>query len=209
LLGQEHAFVNECFVGKTGDVPITGLEQFQLRDDAHRALADNVEFAFESHVVFQRAAPGDEDLADKRLGRFGGGAQRGIVGGDRAPADDFQAFLFDDFLKCPFASLAFGRVLRQENEAGAVLAGLGQLETAPFALLLKESMGHLDQDARAVAGVGFATARAAMVEVAEHLEGLLDDLMRFPAFDIHHETDAAGFVFEPGVIEALPGGHPV
>ena len=46
-------------------------------------------------------------------------------------------------------------------------------------------------------------AGAAAVEVAEDLEGVLDDLVRLAALDIHDEADATGVVLMCGVIEAL------
>ena len=99
--------------------------------------------------------------------------------------------------------LPFGRVLRQENEAGAILTGLRKLEAEFITLLLEEGMRYLHQEARTVARVGFAPAGPAMVQVPEHLQRLLNDLVRLLAFDVDHEADAAGFVFEKGIIEAL------
>ena len=105
--------------------------------------------------------------------------------------------------------LPFRRVLRHEHKPHTVLAGLGNLETELLALLLEEGMRHLHQDARSVAGIGLATARAAMVQVAENLEGLLDDLMGLFSFDVHHEADATGCMLKPGIVEALFGRQPV
>src|SRR5207237_977169 len=83
---------------------------------------------------------------------------------------DFQSFFFYNFLEGPLALLPFRRVLRQKDQAGAILSEFREPETEFLALLLQEEVGHLHQDARAVAGVGFATASASMVEVAQHLE---------------------------------------
>ena len=132
-----------------------------------------------------------------------------MVRRDRPPTDELQTFLFYDSFKHPLALLPFRRVLRHEHEAGAILAGLGKLETELLALLLEEGMRHLHQDARSVARIGLATARAAMVQVAENLEGVLDDLMGLFSFDVHHEADATGFMFKPGIVQALLGRQPV
>src|SRR2546430_2203078 len=64
-------------------------------------------------------------------------------------------------------------------------------------------MRRLDKNARTIAGVGLATARAPVVEIEEHLEGLADNVVRFLAFDIDDETDAAGFMLELRVVQAL------
>jgi hypothetical protein len=66
-------------------------------------------------------------------------------------------------------------------------------------------MRHLQEDAGAVAGVGLAAARAAMVEVEQGLHRLLNDRMGPPAFDVDHEPYPARLVFEPRVVKALPG----
>ena len=57
-----------------------------------------------------------------------------------------------------------------------VLAGLGQVDARVFlGDLLEEGVRHLHQDARAVAGVDLAAAGAAMIEILEDLDALLDD----------------------------------
>ena len=62
------------------------------------------------------------------------------------------------------------------------------------------------QDARAVAGVGLAAAGAAMVEVAQDLQGLLHDLVGLAALHVDDEADAAGVVLELRIVKALLGG---
>ena len=203
LFGQKHAFINQRLVGQAGDIPVTRLQERQVGNDVRRAFADDIQLALEGHVVLQRAPARDEHLPDERLRRFGGGAERRIIRWNGAPTDDLQAFFFDDLLKRSLALLPFGRVLRQENEAGAILTGLRKLEAEFITLLLEEGMRYLHQEARTVARVGFAPAGPAMVQVPEHLQRLLNDLVRLLAFDVDHEADAAGFVFEKGIIEAL------
>ena len=105
--------------------------------------------------------------------------------------------------------LSFRRVLRQEHEAGSILADFGEFETDTLALFLEKEMGHLQENPRAVAGIGFATAGAAMVQVPQHLQRLLNDLVGFRSLDVHHESNAAGIVFKPGIVKALPGGQAV
>ena len=96
-------------------------------------------------------------------------------------------------------------VLRQEDHADAVLAGARQGH-APFARhQLQEFVRRLDEDARAVAGIGLAAARAAMVQVQQHLQGLLDDGVGLPAFDVGHESHPAGLVLELRIVQALLG----
>ena len=69
-------------------------------------------------------------------------------------------------------------------------------------------MRGLDEDARAVAGIGFTTASATMIEVEQNAERLADDVVGFLTFDIDEETDAASFMFELRIVEALFTGRP-
>ena len=64
-----------------------------------------------------------------------------------------------------------------------------------------EVVGNLDQDARAVAHQLVGTHRAAMVEVLEDLQALLDDRVRLVALDVRDETDATGVVFIRGAVQ--------
>jgi hypothetical protein len=61
----------------------------------------------------------------------------------------------------------------------------------------------LDQDARAVAGVGLAAAGAAVLQIDEHLEAALNDGVRTLSLYIDDEADATRVVLESGVIQAL------
>ena len=64
-------------------------------------------------------------------------------------------------------------------------------------------MWHLHQDARAVTGVNLATTGAAVIEVQENLDGLLDDRMGLAALDVGHETDATGVMFKLRIVKSL------
>ena len=59
-------------------------------------------------------------------------------------------------------------------------------------------VGHLDEDAGAVTGQRIAAAGAAMREVAQDGEALLDDVVRALALDVRDEADAAGVALGPG-----------
>src|SRR4029453_3635721 len=59
------------------------------------------------------------------------------------------------------------------------------------------------QDAGALAGVRLAPAGAAVREIAEDGDGLIDDASRWPALDVDDEPDPAGIVLERRVVETL------
>ena len=69
--------------------------------------------------------------------------------------------------------------------------------------LPQEAVRHLDQDAGAVAAVGLAAARAAVQQVDEQLQPLLDDRVRPPALHVDHEPHAACVVLVLRIVEAL------
>jgi hypothetical protein len=64
-------------------------------------------------------------------------------------------------------------------------------------------MRWLDQNARAVPGIGLAPAGAAVVQVVQHLQGLLDNRMGLAAFDIDHKAHPAGLVLKLRIIKPL------
>ena len=69
-----------------------------------------------------------------------------------------------------------------------------------------ELVGDLDQDAGAVAHQLVGADGAAMVEVLEDLQALLDDAVRLAALDVGDEADAAGVVLVGRAVQAVPLG---
>src|SRR5262249_35055910 len=59
-----------------------------------------------------------------------------------------------------------------------------------------------DEDAGAVTGVGLGPLRAAVIEVAQRLDGPLDDAMAGPPPHVDDERDAARVVLEARVVKA-------
>ena len=68
-------------------------------------------------------------------------------------------------------------------------------------------MRNLDEHAAAVAGFRIGTDRAAMIEIEQDFETLLDDRMRFAVLHVGNEADAAGIVLAPRVVKALRRVH--
>jgi hypothetical protein len=64
-------------------------------------------------------------------------------------------------------------------------------------------VGHLEEHAGAVARVDLAATGAAVIEVLQDLDRLLEDAVRFVPLDVDHEPDAAGVVLELRVVETL------
>ena len=146
----------------------------------------------------------DEDLPHERLAGPGGGAERDVVGRDRAPAEHRLAFLGDDVARRPSRTRRAGpRPGGRKTMPTPYSPAAGRVTRASRATSLRNSCGDLDQDARAVAGVGLAAAGAAVVQVQQDLQRLLDDRVGLPALDVDHEAHAAGVVLELRVIKPL------
>ena len=99
------------------------------------------------------------------------------------------------------------RIARHEQLADRVFAGLRQLEAELVGLLGEERVRDLHQDAGAVAGARIGADRAAMLEIAEDRERVLDDLVRLAALDVGDEADAAGILVERRIVEPLRCGQ--
>ena len=200
LLGVEHALVDHGAAGEAGDVEVAPARQHRAGHPLLGQAADHEELALEVHARGRGGTPADEDLPDDRLAGPGGEPQRGVVRGDVAPAEDFLALvrggLFEDLL----AGMAVAVVRGQIEHADAVLARCGQLDAHGAAAGGEEGVGDLGEDAGAVAGGLLAARGTAVHQVAEDLQGLLDDVMGGTALGVHHEAEAAGIMLLGGVI---------
>ncbi len=95
-----------------------------------------------------------------------------------APPKHREPFFARDPLQDSFGHQPLRRLHRQKHHAHAVFARRRQREAQLGALPRKEFVRDLDQDARAVAGLRIAAARAAMRQVDEDLQSLGDDVVR-------------------------------
>src|SRR5439155_11816423 len=119
------------------------------------------------------------------------------------PAEQHLALVLDGALDLVFAGVARGGVARQEHHADAVLARRRQLHALLRHLLAEEAVGDLDQQARTVGELRVIAHGAAVSEVSQHRQALLDDGVRLPALDVGYEADAAGVMLVVRVIQAL------
>ena len=69
----------------------------------------------------------------------------------------------------------------------------------------QEFVRGLDEDARAVPGIGLASARAAVIQIQQGLQGLLNDAVGLAALDVGHESHTAGLMLELRVVQTLFG----
>ena len=155
------------------------------------------------------APPGDEQLAERRHRRARRRADVGLVGvdGELAPAQDRQALLGGERVdrgdrRVGLGPVAVVRYGGQERRAHGVRAGLGELEVDRGA---EERVRDLDEDARAVTGVGLGAARPAVFQTQQGGDRLADDVVGATTLEIGHHGDAAGVVLEVRGVEPLRG----
>ena len=98
-------------------------------------------------------------------------------------------------------------VARHEQRADAVFAGRRQRDAERLGLAGEELVRDLHQDAGAVAGARIGADRAAMLEVDQDGERVVDDLVRLAALDVGDESDAAGILGERGIVKAVRLGR--
>ena len=206
LGGEQHALIHQGSRRKAGEVADLGTEEAFVTELGEGALAHDVEFALEGEFGGELGGAADEKLADVGLAGLGGFAEGGVVGGHGAPADEGEPLALDHLGDFLFDLAAMGGVARQEEVAGAVVAGVGQGEAGLLGGVHAEGVRHLEEDAGAVAGVGLAAGGAAMVEIFEHLDALTQNGVGGAALQIGDEADAARVVLKPRIIKTLLGG---
>ena len=93
--------------------------------------------------------------------------------------------------------------MRQEEHGHAVVALVGQELALLLRLLAEEAVRQLEEHARAVAGVLLKALAAAVLEVHEHRERVVERLVAADAVQVRDGADAAGVVLVLGAIEAV------
>ena len=155
-------------------------------------------------VLIQPVGGADKQLLDSGLGRTRGGADISAFGiyRNQAPAHQGLAFRGDDFVDDCMTVRPLLVDARQKYVADREFSVRRQL-AAEFSsgYLAEESVGQANQDAGAIAGIGFESAAAAVIHARIDMEGVEHDLVAGPALDIRHQADAAGILFQRGVIK--------
>jgi len=90
--------------------------------------------------------------------------------------------------------------VRHEYHADAVLAWFGQLDPRLFGHQFQKIVRRLNQNACPIARVRLAAASAAVIQIQQYFQRLLDDRVRLASLDIDDKSDAARFVFELWIV---------
>ena len=193
LVRDEHALVDQRAAGGRGDVQVGPAGQL-----AH--ATDDVELALEAILVDLEARAGaHEELAHHRAALAGRGAHVGGVDGHVAPTQRTLSLHTGVELE-QLLELAPARgVAGQEALQHPVPSGGRQLEVDGLA---QERVGHLHENPGTVAGERVGARRAAMLEVLQRGEGLVDHVVARLVVQARHEGHPAGVVLVAGVVEA-------
>ncbi len=205
LRGRQHALVYERLRRQAHDVERLARRGRDLhpRHGSLHAFADDVERPFEPLGVVSGGRR-DEDLFEGRSDGSGRPPDAVEPRRHHAPAQHRPPFLGGDGFDNAVQGGGGGGVVGQEDQPGAVVARWRQVEGERRA---EERVGHLQEDAGAVAGTGVGAAGAAVFQVDQEVQGLAHDVVRLPPFDMGHETDAAGVVLVTGPVESLVAGY--
>ena len=117
-----------------------------------------------------------------------------------APAEQHLPLVLDRTLDLVLAGEARQPILRQEHHAHAVLPDRRKLHPLRRHFLAQEPVRDLDQDAGAVARQRIGAGRAAVSEVLEDLQPLVDDGVALCALDVGDKADATGVMFVGGIV---------
>ncbi len=207
LIGEQHPLIDDGPGGHRGDVELLAMGEIEGLDRVAGPLADHVELALEGIGHGHVAAHADEDLPDHRLDAEDGLAQSGVVAGDVAPAEEHLTFGADCALDLLLARQAARRLLGQKHHSHAVLARHRKGHTLLRHFLAEEGIRDLQQDAGTVAGQRIGAGGAAVGEVLEDPQTLLDDTVALLPLDVGDEPDTTGVVLVGRVVQSLGGNR--
>src|SRR5690606_1646824 len=138
---------------------------------------------------------GDEGLPDIRAGPGRRLTQHIRDEGNLTPADEAKVALLEATLEDALP-LAGGIIPGDEDHRHGIVARLEVTLAEITENVGEESVGDLHQDAGAITGAGIGTNAAAVGEVDQSGERLVDDLAGGPPVDVDDQADAAAVVIE-------------
>ena len=144
-----------------------------------------------------------EGLQDSRHTGAGRLAQVVRVDGHLAPKEQRHAGLGAALLKHAAGILYALVVLREEQHGHAIVALCRQNLAALLGLFTEKVMRNLEQDAGAVAGVLLESRTAAVLQVDQNGQCVIQNLVMALTVDIGKRADATCIVVEFGAIKAL------
>ena len=202
LIGEKHALVDQRAAGDRDRVIVRRAPRAPAVEQAGDSLAKNIEPALELVLGLDLRVAGEKDLLVHRLGRLDRFAERRIVGRHVAPAENFHALARRHGRVSVHDLLAPSRVVRQKQRADGVVARRRQFKAERGRLFGEEFVRGLHQYAGAVAGARIGADRAAVLEIEQDRQRVLDDLVRFASLDVGNKSDPAGIFFQRRIKQA-------
>ena len=195
----QHSLVDNGAAAEAGEVDLVAGQLGQLVFDP---LAGDIDHTVEVEACLTLGS------SHKYLvegGHHPGGLAAQIGGVDRhlAPAEHAKTLGGHDLLDHLHDLVPLTLIVGQEADTRGVLAG--RRETRHQILI--QAVGHLEEDAGPVAGVGLRVGRPPMLQAGEGFQGISHDLVAPPPVQVGHEGHAAGVVLKRGVVESLGLGR--
>ena len=194
----EHALVDDGAAAERREVGALLGRQFVLDP-----LAGDEQLAVEVDALGPGRV-GDEQLLEAGHHGHGAASEAGGIHRDAAPTEDGEALVGGDGLDRGLGLLGVTSVAGQEADTHRVGTRCRQFEAGHRA---QEPIGHLDEDARTVAGVGLGTRGAAVLHVAQGTDAELHDVVAAHTLHVGDERHPARVVLETGVVQALGRGQ--
>ena len=201
LVGQQQALVNHGAAGHAGHVILFAVLELQVLDGGTGGLANHIQLALQRVLHDHIVAAANKHLAQHRLFVAHSGGHRHLaVDRHITPAQQHLALGSDGPLHLLLAGQPAGMLLGQKDHANAILARRRQRHALRRHLLPVQGIRQLHQDTRPIPHQLVSPHRAAMVQVFENLERVLDNRMALLAPDMRHKTNATGVMLIRTVI---------
>ena len=203
LCGDQHALVHDgarAHGAHVEDLVAQGKLGVGLLFDG---AAAHVQAALEGIAGGRVVRTAQEDLQDS--GHAGAGRLAQVVRVDRhlAPKEQRHVGLGAALLKHAAGILYALVVLRKEQHGHAIVALCRQNLAALLSLFTEKVMRNLEQDASAVASVLLESRAAAVLQVDQNGQRIVQNLVMALTVDIGKRADATCVVVEFGAIKAL------
>jgi hypothetical protein len=151
-------------------------------------LANHIKLALKSQIIREAFAPANKDLPDQRLGGFGCRANGRIINRDVAPAEYTLPLFMHNCFKGTLALQSVLRVVREKNHSDRVLTGWWKDYLQSLAFQSKELVRKLQENTGPIASILFPTRSAAMFQVHQDLQRILNNAMGLPPGEINDKT---------------------
>ena len=134
----------------------------------------------------------NKDLSNDGTHFLGVNANLGFVDRHITPAQNLQAFCFNDLVN---HAATFGLDLwRQENHANAIFSACRQVNIQDRSLAFKQLGGQLNQHARPVASLRITPSGAAMAKVNQNLHTFINNLVCLLALYVGNNSHTASIM---------------